>query len=70
MTKKIFDHSSQVMVDATYSQCPRCKGFGGIFRDQHGEKCYLCGGEGELWRSESGWTLRRYGRVGQDELLY
>lgn len=50
---RVYNKSSQEIEDAELSQCPRCRGFGGVFSDDG--DCYFCGGYGELYLSDSGW---------------
>jgi len=65
---KLYNHSKCVMEDAKKSKCPRCNGFGGTIYDEEG--CNICGGDGILWASKSGWTRRINGRIGESEKLY
>lgn len=67
-SKYIFNYSSLLMEAATKEKCPRCRGFGGVIGDD--DNCDLCDGYGWVWRSHSGWTLKPYGKVKQDEKLY
>jgi DnaJ-class molecular chaperone len=64
--KRIFNNSKQQMEIATQETCPRCKGFGSNRGDE--DNCPLCDGHGYLWLAKSGFTLKLYGRQGQEKL--
>lgn len=62
----VFNFSKVRLEPAMKTRCPRCKGHGGKFPETG--PCTLCGGEGEVWRSESGWIRRVGARMEQSEL--
>lgn len=70
----VYNKSRMMAESAIKSRCPRCKGFGAIFPADFAnggkEYCYLCGGKGELWISESGsgWTRPIGGKSDQSSL--
>jgi DnaJ-class molecular chaperone len=66
---KIMNHGNMILEEAELTDCPRCKGYGGISSDK-GESCHLCEGHGELWLAKSGWTLSVDGEPTEDEILY
>jgi len=63
---KVFNHSALLMEPATQRVCPRCKGFGGVNRDDG--PCPLCKGHGRLWISASGWTRPLHSRATASQL--
>ena len=64
MELKVINQNTGMLEDAKVMQCPRCRGFGRVSGDD--EPCFLCSGEGEVIRSESGWTqvISENGEVG------
>jgi len=51
----VYNHSAQSVEPAERTTCPRCKGRGSKFGDATRSIECICKGEGEVWRSESGW---------------
>ena len=65
---KVANHSEGIVELATMQKCPRCKGFGGIASCDHGKSCDICDGDGEVWRSVSGWARPKYARIESSKL--
>lgn len=61
--KLVFNESSLRNEVAYRQSCPRCKGAG--IRTGEDGPCHLCNGWGEVWRTESGWTIALHARKGQ-----
>lgn len=55
---RVYNKSAGRLEDAEKVTCPRCKGHGGVAFKDDGTVCSLCGGEGIVWRSGSGWTRK------------
>lgn len=64
---KILNKERGKMEEATVSKCPRCKGFGKYGNESY---CRICDGHGKVWRTKTGWILRLFGRIKEDEILY
>jgi len=66
---KVWNKSTGLKEHAERKLCPRCKGDGGLNPEDGGWDCWLCGGKGRIWISESGWC-RRIGAKGHNSVLY
>lgn len=51
---KIYNPSTCRLENSERMTCPRCKGFGGLRKDEDG--CTLCDGRGEVWKSSGNWV--------------
>lgn len=64
---KIYNPSTCRLEMAERITCPRCKGFGGLRKDEDG--CILCDGVGEVWKSSGNWVWPK-GKTAEEGRLW
>jgi uncharacterized phage protein len=63
---KVLNKSKDIIEEAEKVQCPRCRGFGSVAKEN--SSCGMCAGFGKVWMAQSGWYRVLHRRITESNL--